>query len=45
MHDSTTTSTDFEYRFRAPYGTPEERGAPPPVYSRSIENGTPVEPT
>ena len=36
-------SKGFEYRFREPYGRPGERGAPPPVYSRSIENGMLIE--
>lgn len=33
----------FEYRFREPFGGPAERGAPPPVYSRKIENGMIIE--
>ncbi|MGZ3412137.1 MAG: CocE/NonD family hydrolase [Xanthobacteraceae bacterium] len=28
----------FEYRYRAPRNTPEERGGTPPVYSRTLEN-------
>ena len=28
----------FEYRYRAPRNTPEERGGTPPVYSRTIDN-------
>jgi predicted acyl esterase len=28
----------FEYRYRAPRNTPEERGGKPPAYSRTIDN-------
>ncbi len=37
------TAKGFEYLFREPYGAPADRGAPPPVYSRTIENGMIVE--
>jgi len=33
----------FDYVFRAAFATPGERGAPPPVYGRSIENGMTIE--
>jgi len=36
-------SKGFEYLFREPYGRPDERGAPPPVYSRSVESGMIIE--
>ena len=29
----------FEYRYRTPRNTPEERGGKPPVYSRTVEVG------
>ena len=29
----------FQYRYRGPRNTPEERGGKPPVYSRTVENG------
>ena len=28
----------FQYRYREPRNTPEERGGKPPVYSRTVEN-------
>jgi len=28
----------FQYRYRKPRNTPEERGGRPPVYSRTLEN-------
>ncbi|MGB8551232.1 MAG: CocE/NonD family hydrolase, partial [Xanthobacteraceae bacterium] len=28
----------FEYRYRGPRNTPEERGGKPPAYSRTVEN-------
>ena len=28
----------FQYRYRAPRNTPEERGGKPPVYTRTVEN-------
>ena len=28
----------FQYRYRGPRNTPEERGGRPPVYSRTVEN-------
>jgi uncharacterized protein len=37
------TPNRFEYRLREPYGSPQERGAPPPVYSRSVEHGMIIE--
>jgi uncharacterized protein len=40
---ATMKSKGFDYRFREPYGAPAERGAPPPVYSRSVENGMIIE--
>jgi hypothetical protein len=43
MKDSTGISSGFEYLYRAPYGTPEDRGAPPPAYRRSLENGMLIE--
>jgi predicted acyl esterase len=36
-------SKGFEYLYREPYGKPGERGAPPPVYNRSVENGMIIE--
>ena len=35
--------TRYEYRLREPYGNPRERGAPPPVYSRTVEQGMIIE--
>ena len=32
------TGKGYEYRYRAPRNTPEERGGTPPVYSRTIDN-------
>jgi len=34
---------EFEYRFREPYATPQERGAPDPVQSRRVEHGMIIE--
>jgi hypothetical protein len=34
---------EFEYRFREPYATPQERGAPDPVQSRRVERGMIIE--
>src|ERR1039457_6464160 len=31
-------SNGFEYRYRGPRNTPEERGGKAPVYSRTVEN-------
>lgn len=31
------------YLYRKPYASPQEKGAPPPVYSRSVENGMVIE--
>jgi predicted acyl esterase len=36
-------SREFEYIFRQPYGAPAERGAPAPVYSRSVADGMIIE--
>jgi hypothetical protein len=36
-------SKGFTYRFRGPYGPPEERGGAPPVYRRIVENGIIIE--
>jgi predicted acyl esterase len=33
----------YEYRLREPYANPQARGAPPPVYSRSVERGMIIE--
>ena len=33
----------FEYRYREPYATPVDKGAPPPVYSRVVEHGMLIE--
>ncbi len=34
---------DFEYRFREPYATPQQRGAPDPTPSRTVEHGMLIE--
>ena len=31
-------SNAFQYRYRKPRNTPEERGGKPPAYSRTLEN-------
>jgi uncharacterized protein len=36
-------SAEFQYRYRAPYATPEKKGAPEPIYSRTIESGMLIE--
>lgn len=33
----------FEYRFRSPTGTPEDKGGAPPAYRRTVEDGMIVE--
>ena len=33
----------YDYLLREPYGHPQARGAPPPVYSRSVEHGMIIE--
>lgn len=33
----------FEYRYREPYAKPAEKGAPPPLYSRTLEHGMLIE--
>jgi uncharacterized protein len=38
-----TLPRGHQYRFRLPYGNPQQRGAPPPVYSRSAEQGMIIE--
>jgi len=43
VHGGRVPSRGFEYRFRPPTGAPEERGAAPPAYRRSIENGMIIE--
>ena len=37
------TDLGYRYRLREPYGSPQERGAPPPVYSRTVEHGMIIE--
>ena len=34
---------EFEYRFREPYATPQEKGAPAPVQSRTEEHAMIIE--
>jgi uncharacterized protein len=34
---------EFEYRFREPYATPQQRGAPDPTPSRTVEHGMLIE--
>ena len=36
--ESIDAGQKFEYRYRGPRNTPEERGGKPPVYSRTVEN-------
>jgi predicted acyl esterase len=35
--------TRYQYRLRQPYADPQEEGAPPPVYSRTVEQGMIIE--
>lgn len=37
------SSSRFQYRYRAPYAKPEDKGAPAPRYSRSVESGMLIE--
>ncbi len=37
------TDAGYRYRLREPYGNPRERGAPPPVHSRTVEQGMIIE--
>jgi predicted acyl esterase len=37
------TTKRYEYRLREPYGSPQQRGAPPPIYSRTVEKGMIIE--
>lgn len=36
-------TADLQYRFREPYAKPEQKGAPPPTYSRTVEAGMLIE--
>jgi predicted acyl esterase len=37
------TPSGYQYRLREPYARPQQRGAPSPVYSRSVEKGMIIE--
>ena len=34
---------EFEYRFRQPFATPQQKGAPAPIKSRTLEHGMIIE--